>query len=234
MNFSIEKKKLSVEPNGHRIPTTIRAMVSCLGGESSSVLAIGPTNCRYCGESPHLILVADETARAQDPCPYPNGITTDITINVSSGRIIVTDDLRPVYDCDPEPFVTLSSSLGQARLVEAMASIGCAYGPVRSCAGLYRTGADSYIIASPDYDQDDEPSLPEDTLLAEVATNRWSYSIADFEDWKARGGGPEQLEWTNTVVDVTPGTYRFVHNSEAHGFGGAPGTVVFAQVERIG
>jgi len=232
VNISVER--LSVEPNGHRIPTTIRAAVTRLGG-ASYVSAMGPSNCRFCGESPNLLLVAGETVRAQDPCPYPNGITTDITINVPSGRIIVTDDLRPVYDREPVPFVTLNSSLGQARRVEAMASIGCAYGPVSSCAGLYRTGPDSYIIASPDYDQDDEPSLPEDTLVAEVAINRWAYSIADIEDWKARGGDPEQVEWTYTVADVAPGTYRFVHHSEAHGFNGeAPGTVVFAHVERIG
>ena len=236
MNMNFET--LSVEPNGHRVRTKIKAMVTRLRDESYISAVQGPFDCRYCGSQPELLMLAGDVVRAKEPCPYPGGITTEITISVPSGKILVTDDLRPVYDCERGPFITLNSSLGQARLVEAMAAIGCAYGPVGDGdLGLYRTGPDSYIIARPDYDRDGEPSLPEDTLLAGIVTGLLAYSIADFEDWKARGGDPERLDWnwTDTVVEVNPGTYRFVHHSEAHGFNGdSAGTVVFAHVERIG
>ncbi|MCZ1021106.1 hypothetical protein [Streptomyces noursei] len=182
-----------------------------------------------------MFRVVEDAVEVVDPCPYPDGITTTITLDVPSGKLLVTDDLRPVFNWDDNVIADYNTVLGQAQAVEAMAAVGCAYGPVgNSCPGLYRTGPDSYIIASPRYDDDDNPSIPESTRLAGICTNLWAYSLADFEHWKAKGGDPAELGWTGTVVDVPPGAYRFTHHSGERGFDSdSLETVIFAHIECV-
>lgn len=230
--MKIVSLKLPVEANGHRFPDNAEVEAARLDGEL--FIAGSAPSCRSCGLHPSTRVVG-EVAQVKDPCVYPDGITTEITIDVPSGKILVTDDLRPVYNWDDRTFADYSSALGQAQAVRAMAAVGCAYGPVgNSGPGLYRTGRDSYIIARPGYDDDDNPTLAEDTCLARICTDLWAYSIADFEHWKKRGGDPDKLRWCDTVVDVPPGTYRFTHHSGERAFDGdAAGDVIFAHVERI-
>ncbi|MBV9026203.1 MAG: hypothetical protein JO362_20985 [Streptomycetaceae bacterium] len=224
---------LPLKTNGHRISRKNEVEVMRLDGLEPLIRGIA-YSCAICDERPQLH-IAEDAVQVPDPCLYPDGITTKITLSVPSGKIIVTDDLRPVYDWDGNTSASYNSVLGRAQAVKAMAAIGCAYGPAGNCGlGLYRTGADSYIIASPAYDEDDTPSLPEDTCLANICTDLWAYSVADFEHWQARGGDPGKLCRSATVVDVPPGTYRFVHHFGERGFDAhAAETVIFAHVERI-
>ncbi|WP_432156897.1 hypothetical protein [Streptomyces sp. bgisy153] len=224
---------LPLQANGHLISRKTEVEVLRIDGREPFVSGIA-YSCAICDSRPKL-QVTEDAVQVQDPCPYEAGITTEITLSVPSGKILVTDDLRPVYDWGDGAFASYNSVLGQAQVIEAMAAIGCAYGPVgNSCPGLYRTGPDSYIIASPRYDEDDNPSLPEDTCLANICTDVWAYSIADFEHWQARGGDSAKLGWTDTVVTVPPGTYRFIHHSGERDFDPyAAETVIFAHVERI-
>jgi hypothetical protein len=194
-----------------------------------------PQSCEVCDMQPTGRIVGD-AVHVLDPCPYPNGITTEITINVPSGKIIVADDLRPVFKWDDSTMARYGTTIGQAQAIKAMAAIGCAYGPAYNCGlGLWRTGPDSYIIANPAYsEEDDEPSILGATLLAKICTDLWAYSIADYDHWLSQGGDPHQLSWADTIVDVTPGTYRFTHHSGERGFDheGAD-DVIYAHVERI-
>ncbi|MER0477075.1 hypothetical protein ABR737_01650 [Streptomyces sp. Edi2] len=218
--------------NGHWLPDNAEVEAARLNGE---LFIAGSTPiCRSCGIHPST-RVAGDVAEVKDPCPHPDGITTEITIDVPSGKLLVTDDLRPVYNWDDDTMASYESALGKAQAVKAMAAIGCAFGPASNCGlGLYRTGPDSYIIASPRADDEDNPSLPESTRLAGICTDLWAYSIADFQAWKSRGGDPANLGWSDTVVDVPPGTYQFVHHSGERGFDlDAAETVTFAHVQRI-
>lgn len=219
--------------NGHVIPRYDEAEVHRFDDMEPWVSAPMAT-CTVCDRHPRF-QVAGNVVEVLDPCPYPNGITTKITLSVPSGKLIVTDSLRPVYWWDRRAIAAdYNSTLGQAQAVEAMAALGCAFGPILHGAGLYRTGPDRYIIANPDLDEDDNPSLPEDTCLADITADLWAYSIADFEHWKARGGDPANLDDNDTIVDVTPGVYEFTHHSGERSFDGdAAGTVIFAHVERI-
>lgn len=228
--MSIEK--LPLNSKGHRFFYGNDVSVIRLenGGEP---LVVDIAYCATCGVYPEF-QITEDTVTVQDPCPYPDGITTSITLDVPSGKLIVTDDLRPTYDWDRNAYADYNTALGQAQVVEAMAAIGCAYGPVsNSCPGLYRTSADTYVIANPDC-EDDDPSRSEDALLAGICTDLWAYSIADFEHWKSRGGASDMLNGADTIVDVRPGTYRFTHHSGERGFDAhAPETVIFAHIERI-
>ncbi|GGU38743.1 hypothetical protein [Streptomyces violascens] len=192
--------------------------------------------CATCDESPRFVL-RDGTVDVQEPCAYPMGITTEITLDVPSGKLIVTDDLRDVYNVDFDAGASYNTDLGQAQVVQAMAAIGCAFGPVGdSSPNLYRDGENSYFIASPLYDDNDVPSLPESKCLAEIFTELRAYSIADFEDWKAKGGTPgSKLLGEYTVVDVAPGTYKFTLHVGERGFDKFDFDTerVFTHIERV-
>jgi hypothetical protein len=245
-------------------------------------------SCAMCDAYPSFEVLEDRVVMPT-PCPLPNGLTTHTTLAVPSGKIIVTDDLRPIYDWREESrddsglvvrMASYNSVLGQQQVIHAMTAAGCAYGPVRNTSpDLYRTGPDTYIIASlydedADWDEDDmnsgdggtlevrrvpEAALPgpvggshappealEDHVgdvarripspaperLAGICTDLWAYSIADFEDWKSRGGDPTTLGWTRTVVDIRPGVYEFTyHGGEADFDYDAP-NLVFAEIKR--
>lgn len=192
--------------------------------------------CQICGQHPKYQVIED-AAHVQAPCPHPDGITTTINLSVPSGKLLVSDNLRPVYDWTDDSLLHYDSVLGRARAIEAMAAIGCAFGPASDRSlGLYRTEPDRYIIATPwiDFDNDEAPSIPEDTRLADICTDVWAYSIADYEDWISKGGDPETLDGGDTIVNVTPGTYQFVHHSGERGFDfDVDETVIYAHVERI-
>ncbi|GLF99937.1 hypothetical protein [Streptomyces yaizuensis] len=192
--------------------------------------------CAVCDEWPTYVLRGSEL-HVQDPCPYPMGITTEVTLDVPSGKLIVSDDLRDVYDTDFFAGADYNTTLGQAQVIKAMAALGCAFGPVsNTCPGLYSTGATSYVIASVHSDEDtDGPALPESDRLASICTDLWAYMLADFEDWKSRGGNPHRrMHGDYTVIDVPRGTYKITHHTGEHGFDrDAPGIVEFAHIERV-
>ncbi|WP_331727416.1 hypothetical protein OG871_40385 (plasmid) [Kitasatospora sp. NBC_00374] len=229
---------LPLDSNGHIITSEDDSTVTVYRfgefGDLAPHFSGTYSTCVQCGETPKLTVTGD-TVRAQGPCPYPEGITTTVTLEAPSGKLIVRDHLGSAYTCDTDAFASYNSARGQAQVIEAMAAIGCAYGPVgNSCPGLYRTGADAYVIASPRYDEDDSPSLPEEDCLASIVTDLWAYSIADLEDFKRRGGDLDSLGWSTTIVDVPPGTYRFTHHTGELGFDhDSDDTVVFAHIERI-
>lgn len=203
------------------------------GGEPLVVSGGMVSHCAWCDRLPDLRLTED-AVEAEGPCPYPDGITTEIEIDVPSGKLLVTDDLRPVFDWAGTS-ASYNSVLGQAQAIAAMAELGCAYGPVgNSCPGLYCTGDDSYVIATPYRGGDGKPALPESARLASVVTDLWAYSIADYEHWQKQGGDPGQLGWADTVVHVPPGRYRFTHHTGEKGFRDTTSeTTVFADVRRV-
>lgn len=223
------------ESAGHQFGRA-EAEVIQFGDEEPMVSSFPFGGCQVCDTRPKAKVIGD-AIHVEDPCLYPDGITTKITLAVPSGKLLVSDDLRPVYNWSREDLACYNTTLGQAQAIEAMAAIGCAYGPASNCSlGLYRTGQDRYIVASPsiDFDNDEVQSPPEETRMAHICTDLWAYSIADFEHWRSNGGDPESLDWGDTVVTVPPGVYQFTHHSGERSFDADSGeTVVFADIERI-
>ena len=232
--------EVPLDQNGHFL-TELASVRMMQLGEYPPIFLDSHLQCYSCALRPVFVL-ENGTARVTQACTMPEGHTSVVTLRVPSGKLIVSDDLRPVYRVSDDVMLTLedyNTHLGQTQYVQEMAKLGCAYGPVRNTSpSLYRTGADTYVIASPAYELDEDgmecdPVLPGEEL-ASICTDLWAYSIADYEDWILRGGDPLSLGWTDTVVEVTPGTYRFTHHTGERGFEyETSGAVVFAHIERI-
>ncbi|WP_327359777.1 hypothetical protein [Streptomyces sp. NBC_01304] len=211
---------LPLKSNGHLISPLDEVRVYRPGGDEEPVVFDITNSCDMCGEWLPEIRVTADAVELVNPCPYAAGVTTEITLSVPSGKLVVADDLSPIYDWRDKVTTSYGSAREQEQAVAIMAAAGCAFGPVgNSCPGLYRTGPDEYVIAS---------GFTGGQKLAVIGTDIWTYSIADFEDWKARGGDAEE-----DVVDVRPGTYRFVHHFMERQFDGLADTAVFAHIERL-
>jgi hypothetical protein len=145
-----------------------------------------------------------------EQCPFPEGITTRTVLDIPSGRMVVSDDLRPVYHWDgaESGSASFNSLLGQSQVIEHMARLGCAYGPVgNSCPVIYRSGEGHYVIAGNGTDSGDP--------IARITTGVWAYSIADYDHWISRGG---VLRHEEMVVPVPAGVYEFAHHSTEREF----------------
>jgi hypothetical protein len=72
---------------------------------------------------------------------------------------------------------------------------------------------------------------------AATAEERFALVRHELINWAVQPGDPreriDELGWTVTVVDVTPGTYRFTHHSGEAGFDGDAWPVAYAHVELV-
>lgn len=230
-------KSLPLHPNGHLGLARAGEPVTVLRSRGEEHVLGLRYGCAVCDEAPELRVTA-AAVEVLNACPYPEGITTEIVLAVPSGRIIVTDNLRHVYDWDDEAIGDYNTAIGQARAIRAMADAGCAYGPVgNSCPGFYRTGPDSYIIARGGYDEDSGDRTSPATgakQLASICTDLWAYSLADLAHFTSLGGSITELGGNADIVDVTPGAYRFTHHTgEATFDHDTAQPLIFAHVERI-
>lgn len=208
----VEYKNLPVEGRGHQF--TARwgdglvdgTIVLCSGYENGQFSAHNTSSCSNCDayasfevyddaeRGPRLVYVnrIGDNDGALD-CPVPDGIEWSVDLAVPSGRMIVADSLRPVYDVSlryERDVPGYSSILGQMLHCKEQEAIGCAYGPTSNIAlGLFRLDdrPDSYVIASVDDEvEPGEPDHLEATEVANICTDLWAYSIADLDHFIAR------------------------------------------------
>lgn len=194
------------------------------------------TGCALCGKRPDVV-IAPDAVTCTEPCEYPDGLTSVIRLEVPSGKLIVSDSLRRVYDwTEADGVGDYNALIGQAQATQAMAAKGCAYGAVgNSCPGLWLTGGDNYVIASLPYDHDtDEEIVPDGwQQVAFIITDLWAYSIADYDDFTAKGGKTEEIRGHWTIVNVTPGTYEFTCHTSERTFDRDADMVVYADIKRV-
>lgn len=233
-------RKLQFRANGHLFTVANGTLVTVFTPYLDEpgdpfITELISARCGFCDQRADDLDITLTAATVRNPCPYPDGLTSIITLAVPSGKIIVADDLRPAYNWNDDELANYNSALGQHQAIEAMAKEGCAYGPVgNSCPGLYRTGPDTYVIASLAYDEEsDQEKLPASwESLAGIITDLWAYSIADFKDWQERGG--DNTGGWYSVVDITPGSYQFTHHTGERSFDrDAEGPVIYAHVQLL-
>ncbi|OIV36967.1 hypothetical protein BIV57_13315 [Mangrovactinospora gilvigrisea] len=235
--MTITVQTMPLDSNGHRLSHGTTINVHARDADGTVVWHTGISEaCTVCDTAPRLV-AADGRVRAQDPCAYPDGFTTTITLDVPSGRIAVADDLRDAFPRDRRDVADYNTLLGQAQATLAMADLGCAYGAIDdTCPGLYRTGQDRYVIATPAYDASDNPTLPDTDRLATIVTDLWAYSVADADLWMARGGRIDRIGRSVTLVDIPPGRYEFTLHTGERAFPWDTvdeATLVYADIKRV-
>ena len=199
----------SVEANGHRFwrlkkdatkrdlefyslskigKEKLTALLAVLNDQSSGPLpesiSLGEgsfSECSECGDYVEL-LTDGRTILARSACQCPPEGPIEFELNVPSGRIVVANDLRDLFDV-PGDF-DINHRLGTIKQTLAMARIGCAHGFVgNSCPGVYRVDENTLAIASVPVDDDtDEPINPPGERVGGICTDLWWYSIVDADE----------------------------------------------------
>lgn len=240
-----EFKEMYVDERGHdflwRESRVIRCSITRILRNSSSdhvdVVNVDSGSCGNCGEYVGVEYVDEENVRSKTECTLPDGITTVVEIDVPSGKVVINDSLRDVYDAEDDG-LNYNSKLGQHIYVERMAELGCAYGPVLNTSpGFYETGEGSYVIARAAMNwETDEEIIPEGWVeRASVCTDLWAYSIADYDDYVSKGGQIEREYGSPEVVEIPAGRYRLTHHTGEKDFDfDAEGEIIFGHFERIG
>lgn len=180
--------------------------------------------------------------RQREPFPHD----TVVEINVPSGRVLISDDLRgaPKYRLEPPASLNYRAGLDDyARLFAEQANMAYAF-VGNSCPSVYReerTG--DLIVMNPAYDEetDDYLAVEGATKIATVCTDLWATMIVDYEEWLAAGGddldtlnGRNAIDWAYTVVEIPAGRYRWTAFSHNEGFDiHGEGLLTYARLERI-
>lgn len=181
--------------------------------------------CPFCGERLQIGFDGKGLVVMADPCPHPEGLVTEWELNVASGKIVVTNDLRTWFPSDGDHNINLM--LGCHLTTLDYAKVGMAHGFVgNTCPGVYRMPGDRYVIGNfreELWDEDEEEFVPNPKPcpwgeeVAGVCTDLWWFSIVDLEEFQRRvphytpdADVEAFLKDRNFhVVDVKPGVYKF-------------------------
>ena len=169
--------------------------------------------------------------------------TTVVKIQVPSGTIIAADSLSTLEYFDVEPWMPIDSEDGIEALTHLHATrLNTAYAFVGNSSPTVTRQADGALnVIRSDVDDAAMPVLNEgESAVAEICTEMWSVMFTDYQNWLDHGG--EDISVVNrryacnmfTLIEVTPGTYRWTVYSHADSFDmDAEGRVTYARLELI-
>lgn len=167
------------------------------------------------------------TVRPTKPCQYPDGIVTEFTLNVPSGKMVIANDLR--YLCRIGDNSDINSTYGTHRAIlnYAKSGLACGFGVGNTCPTVAKHKGGRFTIGRRQGGR----------RVTGICTDLWAYSIMDYEEALRRVAYYEfDLESTrksldSEVVKVPAGLYRFRHY---HGQDRDASKILFAEFERIG
>lgn len=164
-------------------------------------------------------------------------------IDVPSGKLIVADNLGRVDAFNIEPPMSIMTGAGTDAWAQLMATqANTAYAFVgNSCPSVIRTASGALEVITFAWDEEDRPVLNEgEEKVGWICTDLWAAMATDYQNWLDHGGPdiavanePYGLD-VFTVIDVTPGRYRWIAYSHVDSFDmDARGRVTYARLERI-
>lgn len=182
-------------------------------------------------------------ALGQPRRPDPFLGNTVVDINVPSGKLIMSDDLRAVEKYRVEMRESINYGRGCDLYARDHAEqVNVAYASVGNTCPTITVNADGVIkFVNPDYDDTDSAILEEgETNVGWICTDLWAVMAVDYQQWLDDGGKPvdeanaEYAVQSFTVLDVEPGKYRWTVYSHSDNFDrDADGRVLFAELEKI-
>lgn len=168
---------------------------------------------------------------------------TVVEISVPSGRLIVSDELREPENFRIAPKLNISYGYGlNAQAKEFAEKVNMAYGFVgNSCPSVTRQADGTLLVLQGAYDEEEDESVfnDDETVVAWICTDHWAAMMTDYQNWLENGGEAVEKEGLHhdggtTVVDVTPGKYRWTAYTHNDNFDlQAYGRVVYAKLELI-
>lgn len=183
-------------------------------------------------------------ANLQPPKPEPFHEDTVVEINVPSGKLIMSDDLREVAKYDIDSPISINYGRGCDALARISAEqANLAYAQVgNSCPSITVNTEGVIQFVSPEYDEDTNSVIFEDgeVKVGWIITDLWAVMAVDYQQWLDDGGKPVEeanAEYPTdpyTVLEVKPGKYRwtvFSHNDSFDGW--ADGRRVYAKLEPV-
>lgn len=168
---------------------------------------------------------------------------TIVEIDVPSGRLIAADSLCDVDHFNIEPPLSIESGVGLDAWAKAFAEAGVAYAFVGNTCPTVTRRTDGLIqVISPAWDAPTEVGdvVGDETVEANICTDLWATMLTDYNHWLDHGG--PDVETANapygltkfTVIDVTPGKYRWTVHSHADWWDrDATGRINYAQLELV-
>lgn len=170
---------------------------------------------------------------------------TVVELDIPSGKIIASDDLRGTKHFNVEDDYFIDGAFGcdlWAQDLAKKANVGYAF--VGNTSPRITVKPDGiFRVVNGEYDEEDEEKNPfesNETVVAEICTDHWATMITDYQYWLDHGG--KTVDDLNepykflvfTVFDVTPGKYRWTVFSHSDGFANhSAERVVYAQLELI-
>lgn len=165
--------------------------------------------CYWCEQRP--VFSYDGTlVRAVTPCEFPDGYSVTVSLSVTSGKIVIAEDLSHVYTSSRLPDGIPRKALGRKQTMETVAQDGSVFGFIPKVNfNLYQSDENTFALVSPGCNDDWEPNEVEGTELASLDES-WTYAVADHDDYLTKGGTIDD-EWME-VVEVPNGIYTFTHH----------------------
>ena len=198
--------------------------------------------CTFCGAELRVDFDGECFGVANESCLHPEGLVTDFELNVPSGKLVVSDDLRTWFPTDNDR--NINKLIGCHLTALDAAETGLATGFVGNTSpSVYRDGTRFVIgvYAEDLWDskaQEDIPNpepFPWGEQVASICTDLW-YGICDFDEFERRrkhytpDRTLEDLLRHVDTFDVTPGVYRFRQDQSANR---DEPTVEFASFQRV-
>lgn len=232
-----EVKPWPINFNGHEligVTESYRAGKAMLPAKLGELYTLA--ECANCGEWQE-VLSTGEGFKVPEPCSVPNGMSITITLALPTGKMLVNDSLEPTFPIRETWRGNTGGVFKQMKAQKKLSSLGCAsLITLDTSPNLYQTGPGNFIIAKPEYDDEgNEKPLEKAERLAEIITDEWFYNVADLGRFLELGGNLNAPEMKNAkVVDVIPGTYKFINHTCEKGFNPhSRSLVIFTHIEKI-
>lgn len=197
------------------------------------------TECPNCGTSLQFYFDGKVITTGETVCPFPDGVPAySMEFDCPSGKMVFGNDFRPLYrgeKTEADHDFDINTEFGLMQEFLFWASLGMAHGFVsNTCPKIWQhseTKVGLWTLGIED--EDESPTMPEEGVaVGQIITNLWWYSVADHDDYLARGG--EIRPNREHVVVVEPGRYRVTHKTSLCDLHDWRSLQEFATFERIG
>ena len=212
----------------HRIPLTeaIRTKQPCEPVELKYCSNRLPLQCFNCGKRLQWTFDGIEV-KCKTKCRFRNGVPDLVfEIDVPSGKMVVTNDLRSIFQIKDHSISTLVAEFAYTK---AYARKGMAHAFVgNSCPGMFQLPCRTKLPSRFAIGRLANKNVKR---VASICTDLWWYSICDADRFEKNSGKKAKKDDFLDIVKCKPGRYRFTH--VVHKIDRDEDGAVYTTIERV-